>query len=312
MNDTMSRSNFSPVMGRGSISEDGILWQMEFLLTQTPSPTRIVMALIVYSDIDKLCRVVVYAFNATDPRRIAYERIGRLPLERNTPLPVLLISLKYLPEAFLVVTESHLCLLTSEDTVCGNVQYPTSLIPRDTGRSIWSEEGHLYRIDIHEFETVQWTLVANVNPIGQSMCILNTVIRENTDGITRMFDTLLYAGEGADSQIIEVERSSFTCSQEFKVLQSFINRAPLHDFQIVSDDAERQDKIIACTGQTQSGVVNVIRQGYQTTLISVPNTDWDLVTKVWSVQLQIYSVMLPCLVVSFIDRTSILCLKGKR
>lgn len=75
------------------------------------------------SEVDKVCRLVIYAIDATNPFDIKAERIGRLPLEKGrdhwviwlyterltlqvlgSPLPVLLIPLKDHPEAFLLLT----------------------------------------------------------------------------------------------------------------------------------------------------------------------------------------------------------------
>lgn len=82
------------------------------------------------SDIDRSCRIVVYAIDASNIENVTIEKIGRLPLERSkriyekpdmnvlniklnldTPLPLLLVPLKFQPEAFLLVTVCLLLLL---------------------------------------------------------------------------------------------------------------------------------------------------------------------------------------------------------
>jgi hypothetical protein len=62
---------------------------MEFLHTEGQSRHRILLALVIYNDTERLCKLVVYAINASDMDNVIVERLGRLPLEKSE-MPVLL------------------------------------------------------------------------------------------------------------------------------------------------------------------------------------------------------------------------------
>ncbi|KAI9020965.1 mono-functional DNA-alkylating methyl methanesulfonate N-term-domain-containing protein [Phycomyces nitens] len=279
MSDMMSRTHFEPVTGMGTIIEEGIIWHMEFLYTHTDSTDRILLALIVYNDIDRICRMVVFAIDVSDPLNVTTERIGRLPLDRNTPLPVLLIPLVCLPETFILVTEQHVCVLTADDIACGNVMYPSSPLPRKPNETFY---GRIYNLDISLLEDIKWTLVAQVNPIGQAMCVISPMTMTQKDGTEISVDVMVYGGEGADSQVIAINHietdsrvsCDMSCQDNFVVIQEFTNRAPLMDYQIVHDKIVQQDKLITCAGQGQNGVINVISQGYQAINVAEPSSGW--------------------------------------
>ncbi|KAI9259708.1 mono-functional DNA-alkylating methyl methanesulfonate N-term-domain-containing protein [Helicostylum pulchrum] len=227
LNETMSRVKFDPIIGRGSECEMGIIWHMEFLYTETTSMERILLALVIYNDIDRSCRIVIYEIDASNIDNVTIDKVGRLPLERNTPLPLLLIPLKFRPEAFLLVTEQQVCLLTADDLTCGNVLYPSTPIPKQfkstecplftayashldsTQEYIYlgSAEGCLYRLEISSTGEMTWTTIEQTNQISQSMCMLGTInmMDQNNDNEITNADIILYSGESADSQVIAVK-----------------------------------------------------------------------------------------------------------
>ncbi|KAL0095149.1 hypothetical protein F4703DRAFT_1729157, partial [Phycomyces blakesleeanus] len=277
MSEAMSRTCFDPVAGMGTVIEEGIIWHMEFLYTHTDSPDRILLALVVYNDVERICRMVIYAINTSNPHSVGIERIGRLPLDRNTPLPVLLIPLECLPETFMLVTEQHVCVLTADDIACGNVMYPSSPLPRKSNETFY---GRIYHLDISSLEDMKWTLVAQVNPIGQSMCVISAMTMTQKDGSELPVDVIVYSGEGVDSQAIAVNHlkvfsSDFIYQDNSVVIQTFTNRAPLMDYHVMHDEIAKQDKLITCAGQGKNGAVNVISQGYQATSITDPSPGWE-------------------------------------
>lgn len=134
--------------------------------------------------------------------------------------------------------------MTTEDLTCGNVLYPTSVIPRQFGSTecnyksvadvygfnlflidplftayashlvpteeyiyLGSAEGCLYKLVVLTNGDMHWIPIQQTNPISQSMCILGTINMIEQDGrheVTNA-DILLYAGESADSQVLAVK-----------------------------------------------------------------------------------------------------------
>lgn len=90
------------------------MWSL-YLIDFYPAP---------YSDIDRVCRIIVYSIDASNPLKASIKLVGRLPLDRSknkkdkqtikpdsniyflveTPLPVLLFPLPCYQESFMVVT----------------------------------------------------------------------------------------------------------------------------------------------------------------------------------------------------------------
>lgn len=90
---------------------------------------------LVISDVEMVCRLVIYAIDTSDPENMTIERCGRLPLERGNasavvrcnklkklhvtlipyiavgPLPLLLIPIYDIPETFILITVSSSNLL---------------------------------------------------------------------------------------------------------------------------------------------------------------------------------------------------------
>ncbi|KAG1041169.1 hypothetical protein G6F43_012146 [Rhizopus delemar] len=300
----MSRTRFDPIIGRGFKIEKGIIWHMEFLYTESASRDRMLLALVVYNDVEKLCRVIVYFIDASDIQKIRIERIGRLPLESNTPLPVLLIPLQFQFESFVLVTEQQACLLTSDDVACGNVLYPNSPIPRTFATMecplfttfaqhsdidanylyLGSAEGHLFKLYISSSGEIQWFFIDAVNPISQSMCMLGTAISVNQDDSIRN-DILLYAGECANSQVIAVPCYDIDewPASKIIVLQDLINRAPITDVQIMPEISGEQDAFIACSGMGKQGSLTIMTHGVATSTLACSKAQWKGITRLWSI-----------------------------
>ncbi|KAI8890130.1 hypothetical protein K501DRAFT_311983 [Backusella circina FSU 941] len=262
LNEFMSRDRFDPIHGRASIEEEGIIWHMDFLYTEGKSRDRILLALVIYNDTEKLCKLVVYAINANDMDNVTVERIGRLPLEKNTPMPLLLVPLLFQPESFLLVTELQICLLKTDDLACGNVFYMTTTIPRPFGTLESSAEGRLFRLDLSSNDEFTWNSIKDINPTSQSMILLGSIGSN---------DVLFYAGESADSQIIAIHRKEL----DYTTLQTLMNRAPLTNYQVMSQYQSSQDAIIACSGQDAQGALSIFNYGIKMTNLYLSDQSWS-------------------------------------
>ncbi|KAI8381451.1 uncharacterized protein BYT42DRAFT_634697 [Radiomyces spectabilis] len=270
LNQRASRTSFDPFVGMGSVTEEGILWHMEFLHTEHATPDRIVLCTVVYNDIERLCRVIVYIIDASNPDDVIVRRIGRLPLERNTPLPVLLIPLAFKPETMLLVTEQYISVFNTDDVASGNVHYPTSLIPRPFGELDCKFRGQMFRVDLSDLDDISWEWFAGSNPIGQAMCALGTIQMMDDDNVIPA-DVLFYVGESADSQVIAVgcstTRDFSTPFPEPIIMQTMTNRAPLSNATIAPSMEGAQDALIACSGQHGGGSLSFITNGISADLI---------------------------------------------
>ncbi|KAI8645918.1 mono-functional DNA-alkylating methyl methanesulfonate N-term-domain-containing protein [Parasitella parasitica] len=320
LNKTASRTHFDPIIGRGSEFEEGIIWHMEFLHTESDSMDRILLVLVVYNDVERLCRLVLYLIDASDMENITIEKISRLPLERNTPLPLLLIPLAFQPEAFLLVTEQNVSYLKAEDLACGNVLYPTSIIPRkqtsaessqdDNTVYLGSSEGHLYRVEAQTLgETcISWHELESTNPIGQAMCVLGRIDVDEPGGV-RSADVLLCAGESADSQVLAMCTSTLPFRRD--VVQNIVNRAPLTDFQVASNFIGDQDAIITCSGQDYDGAISIMTHGIEASPI-VQSSKYG-VSQLWGIYVSKSEMdQVSGLVVSSVMNTRLLTAQGEQ
>lgn len=334
LNQKLSRSKFDPINCRGSESEPGIIWHMEFLHTETASMDRILLALVIYNDVDRVCRIIVYAIDASDINNVIVEQVGRLPLERNTPLPLLLIPLKFQPEAFVLVTEQQVCLLTADDVHCGNVLYPTSFIPRQFGSTecplftsyashidqdeeylyLGSAEGYLYKLYVFSTGEVVWDAIEQTNPISQSMCMLGSInmLDQEDENCVVSADIILYAGESADSQVLAIPLEKHAHQPVIKhiVLQSLVNRAPLIDYQVADNFRDHQDALITCSGQDKHGSLSIISHGVETSALHSSKPEWNGISRLWNLSASLTdSHEVPCLVASSAIDTRLLCAK---
>ncbi|KAI9314775.1 mono-functional DNA-alkylating methyl methanesulfonate N-term-domain-containing protein, partial [Dichotomocladium elegans] len=271
MNENVSRVHFDPIIGMGSVSEEGIIWHMEFLYTESKGRDRILLALMVFNDIETQCRIIVYAIDASNPADVLIERVGRLPLDIKSPIPILFIPLKHHPEGFLMITENEAGLVTIEDIACGNLYYPKSLIPRPFAPYMYlgSDNGCLFKLSFPPKQEIQWEELQSVNPVGQAMCVLG--VMEIADGANEEYlaDVILYAGEGADSQMIAVSRQHL----DVLIMQNFVNHAPIFD-QRIWTSATGQDMIVGCTGQGKHGSLCTIMRGVRTTILHTIGGAW--------------------------------------
>ncbi|KAI8984376.1 mono-functional DNA-alkylating methyl methanesulfonate N-term-domain-containing protein [Mycotypha africana] len=257
---------------------------MSFLYSEQQSMSRILLVLVVYNDVERLCRLVLYAIDASDTNNITIEKISRLPLEKHTPSPLLLIPLNFQPESFLLITEQEACLLTADDLSCGNVFYPTRLLPRSFGEFDWSNNKNrcfIYcirctsgKVEIENTGEIYWHCAGNVNPIGQTMCVVGTLNVIEHDNDEREGDVLLYAGEGADNEVIAVAIALIT-------LQILDNFAPLTDMNVVRDDGH-EDTLIFCSGCDTHGSLRIINHGVETFKLQSSKPDWKGMYRTWS------------------------------
>ncbi|KAL9547920.1 hypothetical protein MBANPS3_005939 [Mucor bainieri] len=323
---TTSRIHFDPIIGRGSEFEEGIIWQMEFLHTESDAMDKILLVLTVY-------KLVLYSIDASDMKNVTIEKISRLPLEKNTPLPLLLIPLTFQTEAFLLVTEQNVSYLKADDLACGNVLYPTSQIPRKPKsiecplftayagmlnsyeRYIYlgSSEGHLYRLGVDVWGErrevqIEWQPLDSTNPISQAMCVLGRMDVEEPRGF-RGTDVLLCAGESADNQVLAMCTSTLPFRRD--VVQTMANRAPLTDYQVADSFIGDQDAIITCSGQDLHGALSVVTHGIEASHITQSSKyEWKGVSRVWQVKASVsLHEQVSCLVVSSLLDTRLLCAK---
>ncbi|KAI9276361.1 mono-functional DNA-alkylating methyl methanesulfonate N-term-domain-containing protein [Sporodiniella umbellata] len=334
LNTNNRRDYFNPILGNISCFEKGIIWHMEFLYTETTSTERILLSLVVYDDEEKIFRVVLYSIDASNMENVTIERIGRLPMATDTPLPVLLIPLQFAPESFLLVTEQHANLLTSDDVVCGNVLYPNSPIPRSFGSIesplftsfsqhsektanyiyLGSSEGYLFRLTVLSTGVLHWSFLDTVNPIGTSMCVLGIAdLVEEQDAVPT--DILVYAGECANSQVISILHSSISDQSGHKtnLLQELVNRAPLRHTEVIPSFNGSHDSLIACSGVGKQGFLNTISRGVGSTTLTSSENQWKGITRLWSIDHSPSSTVdIPCLLASSSFGSKLLICKGNQ
>ncbi|OAD04265.1 hypothetical protein MUCCIDRAFT_108086 [Mucor lusitanicus CBS 277.49] len=326
---TTSRIHFDPIIGRGSEFEEGIIWQMEFLHTESDAMDRILLVLTVYNDVERLCRLVLYSIDASDMKNVTIEKISRLPLEKNTPLPLLLIPLSFQTEAFLLVTEQNVSYLKADDLACGNVLYPTSQIPRNLECPLFtayagmlnnyeryiylgSSEGHLYRLGVDVWGerevNIDWQPLDATSPISQAMCVLGRMDVEEPRGF-RGTDVLLCAGESADNHVLAMCTSTLPFRRD--VVQTIVNRAPLTDYQVADNFIGDQDAIITCSGQDLHGALSIVTHGIEATHMAQSSRyEWKGVSRLWQIKASVsLKEQVSCLVVSSLLDTRLLCAK---
>ncbi|CAO3622874.1 unnamed protein product [Mucor fragilis] len=329
---TTSRIQFDPIIGRGSEFEEGIIWQMEFLHTESDSMDRILLVLVVYNDVERICRLVLYSIDASDMKNVTIEKISRLPLEKNTPLPLLLIPLTFQTEAFLLVTEQNVSYLKADDLACGNVLYPTSQIPRKPASLecplftayaamlnnyerylyLGSSEGHLYRLGVDVWGerqvSIDWQPLESTNPISQAMCVLGRMDVEEPRGF-RGTDVLFCAGESADNQVLAMCTSTLPFRRD--VVQTIVNRAPLTDYQVAEDFIGDQDAIITCSGQDRHGALSIVTHGIEASHMAQSSKyEWKGVFRLWHITASVsMKEQVACLVASSLVDTRLLCAK---
>ncbi|KAI8377233.1 mono-functional DNA-alkylating methyl methanesulfonate N-term-domain-containing protein [Choanephora cucurbitarum] len=285
MNKSLSRVHFDPVVGRGSEYEQGIIWHMEFLYTKEDSMDRILLVLVVYNDVEKLCRLNLYAIDASDVENVTIEKASRLPLEK----------------------EQQVCLLTADDLACGNVLYPTSIIPRPFGSTecslfttfashldasksfvyLGAAEGCLFKLHVHSSTELIWETIQSVPSVGQSMCMLGTIdiIDQHANNDNDMqADLVLVAGESTDHLVLAIPCNASGQMIQHTTIQSFVNRAPLTDFQVAYGYRHQQDALIACSGQGDHGALSIITFGIETTALSTSDKpEWRGISQCWNI-----------------------------
>ncbi|KAI9498543.1 mono-functional DNA-alkylating methyl methanesulfonate N-term-domain-containing protein [Zychaea mexicana] len=342
LRDIMSRTNFSPIIGMGKVMEEGIIWHMEFLHTETTSRDRILLALIVYSDVDHQCRIIVYSIDASNANDIEIERIGRLPLDTSTPVPILLVPLRHYPEALVLLTEYEAGIVTTDDIACGNLLYPTCPIERPFGEVkcplftayahclgniepststaftkyyiyLGADDGSLFRMLFPSRHEIRWEILDPVNAVAPAMSLLGTLLVEdetvNDKPQAYLADVLFYAGEGADSQILAIDQSTHS-TRAHVVLQTLTNRAPIVDSQLATVMADEQNAIISCSGQANHGALTVVSRGVQTSLLQKLKIRWEGFTRLWNTQARISeSTIAPVLVASSVLETKLMLIQ---
>ncbi|CAO3616897.1 unnamed protein product [Cunninghamella blakesleeana] len=299
LNEKMSRHFFSPVSGLVTINELGIIWGMEFLYTEPSSPDRILLAIVVYNDTDKTCRIPLYNINASDPSKPEVKLIGRLPLDKNTPLPLLLIPLRCHPEYLMLITKQTVCVLNADDIVSGNVLYSVdSLIDIFDGKIeeeqictsysfsadpkapivyLGTASGNIIKVDISSVILISYKIIYRGNPIGEQMCMLGTIQIQDENKKSFEAEILFYIGESADSEIIAINTEN---DNDCFVLQNFLNRSPTIDSQLHQEPG-LPDRIVTCSGQGEHGSLHHLSYNIDTSTTFISENDWDGITKLW-------------------------------
>ncbi|KAM3588962.1 hypothetical protein VKS41_001392 [Umbelopsis sp. WA50703] len=317
LNPAVSRTRFNPIHSMLSVQEQGIIYQMEFL--HTIEQSKMYLLVTFYNDIELVCRIVAYAIDTSNPENMTIERYGRLPIDQGGPLPLLLIPVPSAPEAFILVTENQACYLTVDDIYSGNVLHPTTNIPAGLyGESViftaytilfnssladaiiylGTSDGDFYALDSRQLE---WEYLGQRNNIGVAMQYLGSTITGE-----RRRDVIVYAGEGADHEVIEID----LCPKESSIqhLQTLENRAPLTDGQLTQDPHSSLDVLYVCSGQHRHGTLREIRSGIGIELLSVSPSDpqWEGVTDMWQLSTSTSGNEHLHLVMSFAGETRIL------
>ena len=93
-------------------------------------------------------------------------------------------------------------------------------------------------------------------------------------------------------------------------IQSFVNRAPLTDFQVAYGYRHQQDALIACSGQGDHGALSIITFGIETTALSTSDKpEWRGISQCWNIMSEADHASL--LIASSLLDTRILTAKGK-
>lgn len=61
---------------------------------------------------------------------------------------------------------------------------------------------------------------------------------------------------------------------KYIVLQEFVNRAPLTDYQVIENYRDYQDTLVACSGQDAHGSLSIITHGIEATLLQSSKPEW--------------------------------------
>ncbi|KAG0165091.1 hypothetical protein DFQ30_008986, partial [Apophysomyces sp. BC1015] len=202
--------------------------------------------------------------------------------------------------------ENDFCILTANDLEFGCVDYGAQVYPalheaigfplitayalrddpNDTVFYLGCADGCLFQVDVSDRWHIKFIELAQVNPIGQAMCHLGTILLENSQN-NCIGDVLLYAGESADSQVCHCTLCSERDNHPFLVLETLINRAPIVDFEVESDTHGNQDTFITCSGQDRQGSLCVIGYGRETRILSESLPEWRGVTNLWSTTISV-------------------------
>ncbi|KAI8073049.1 mono-functional DNA-alkylating methyl methanesulfonate N-term-domain-containing protein [Gongronella butleri] len=288
---SMSRTKFNPVANTVSIEETGIIWHLEFLHTKSNQRDRVLLAAIIYSDIDRVCRVVLYNIDTSNPEAPSADLMGRLPMDQKMALPVLFFSVPFYPETLVLVTEEAVLIVRATDITSGNVFLPGAVMGRTIGHHLCTAytlcanesdprvylgttEGQLIRLDMHDLEAIALSCVQKVNPIGQHIQALDYLDLEDNDGNKMPAMALYTVGEGTNSQLLAVT------DDEAIELQAIENRAPVMD-AVDESNAHTAFKMTTCSGKDQDAQLNTVTYGCNTDLMeTVP--DWNGVTNLWT------------------------------
>ncbi|ORX60522.1 hypothetical protein DM01DRAFT_265393, partial [Hesseltinella vesiculosa] len=275
MHQSMSRTHFEPVAGTAAIEEPGIIWHLDFLHTESQTWDRILMAAVVYSDLDRTCRIILYCIDASIPHNPTVELIGRLPMNQKMTLPVLFFSLPFLPEASVLVTEETISVIGANDIACGNVFYPSDICtaysfsanPASHRLLLGTAEGALLQLDLEKLDAIELSFLAMVNPIGQHMQSFGFTTLLNDDGSSSNVDFVFCCGESADSQLLGITLD------EVIVLQSLVNRAPLTDAADTATQCQTAQMIV-CSGQNEHGSLRTISYDCDSVVLANTGTSW--------------------------------------
>lgn len=66
-----------------------------------------------------------------------------------------------------------------------------------------SDNGNFYKLSFPSPQVMNWDIMERINPVGSSMCVLGVMDVPDSEGEYQA-DIMIYAGEGADSQVLAV------------------------------------------------------------------------------------------------------------
>ncbi|CAG8553228.1 375_t:CDS:10, partial [Paraglomus occultum] len=309
-----SRCNFDPVRETKEHQQEGIIWHMTFLYPDDPD--RVALAMVVFNDVKKQSRIVVYQFWAGDGPQGDIIAYGTLTLAEDSPLPLHLIALPNFPECFLMITEKDVCFLNAQQVTVGHVEFYRESLPntealmtavaissnnerqRSTYLYAGLEDGSLYRIDIESRTSIKFNLLSEneLNPIAPAMATFTRA----TDGK----DVIIISGEMSDGAVVTV-----TPGATGIVVNSEIpNWAPILDFQLVDFQRENNDVVYSCSNRGNKGSICELRRVIGVHVVTQTEPEFDGTNALWSLKYMADDIDDTFLAVSFASSTRLMYL----
>ncbi|ORY02118.1 hypothetical protein K493DRAFT_334751 [Basidiobolus meristosporus CBS 931.73] len=320
-----SRENFEPIKEERLLEVKGIIWNMAFLYPTANEKERLLLALVVFDDVEKSASIMLYQFWSNEPLQKA-ELYGKLPLGKDFPLPLHLVPLPHHPETFLLINERQISFLQADDITCGNVNYyklnlpptygtateaplitsyalPSELPPLSSGLSsavastqylyLGTDKGDLYKVLVTGEPYVELQLLGKLNPIGEAMHVIATNDQQG--------DLLAISGEMANGSVVTVDHFN-----NVNIRAEILNWSPVLDFVSLDYYNEQHDSLYLCCGGSLGGSIREIRNGVGVTTIVSTGADFGSANRLWSLKTNASDVNDSFLVISFVHETRLM------